>query len=238
MTQIDWTRLVSEIRPFLEVLSFAASTLLGILGVLVLLQIRLARQSLRTAQLDIQTRIEREAIILAAEQCARFASEIIPPMSAQIVQSAQAGIKLEPFEPQNSKFDATTIDLRIAKEWFTQTPGPARDEFIKTLNLMESFAMYFVGGAANEEMAFPSVGTVFCSYVNYLVPLLVLLRTDQSVKTRTAAGPYQNLITLYTKWSSRLEDRQLDENVQKLLSRKAEIDPTPLPIHGSNEHSR
>jgi len=68
--------------------------------------------------------------------------------------------------------------------------------------------MYFAKGAADEEIAYPAVGAVFCDNVLVFAPLLISLKKHEN--PNMASGPFQNLIHLFGLWSTRAKRDSLE----------------------------
>ena len=114
----------TNIRDVLEVLAFAATTILGVLGFFVLYQLKLAkdslvtaRQSLESTNEDMQTRIKREAVVLTAMQVERFGCQMAPRMTSAMMAYEAAKMPLLPWKLNNKAFDRTSIDVEAADRW-------------------------------------------------------------------------------------------------------------------------
>ena len=205
---MDWAQLFNKVRDLFEVLSFLSSIILAALGFAIFRQLKFSKQSIETAQEDLkvasdalttakddlQIRIRRESVILAAEQVEKFGKEIIPS-AAKVVDRVRAeGIQINEWKLENTLFDTASIkDFEAANKWLRSFKKPEDvPALIQILNGLESFAIYFVGGAADERVAYPSVSPVFCSLVRQLAPLLVSLRQK---KSQIVSRPYQNTVT-------------------------------------------
>ena len=81
-------------------------------------------------------------------------------------------------------------------------------EFTNLMNAMEGFCIYFVSGVADEKVAFKSLSSTFCSFVEGLLPLLVPLTDGEN---RFAAT-----IQLFQIWHSRLESENLEKQKKEL----------------------
>ena len=92
---MDWNTLYIYLHGFFEILYFISGIVLAGLGFFVFQQLKLTQESIETTKInlqiasealstakdDIQIRIKREAVILAAEQAEKFGKEIIPNVS-------------------------------------------------------------------------------------------------------------------------------------------------------------
>lgn len=199
MKEIDWNNTYLYLRGFLELLNFLSGAIIATLGFFVFRQLKLAQESietakdaLTTAKNDIQIRIKREAVILAAEQVEKFGKEIIPKVGKIIDECTTKTIFIDEWELKNHLFNESSINnLNQADEWLSNIKDTEiQTQVIQVLNEHEAFAMYFVGGAADELVAFPSTATVFCSNVKRLVPMLLALR-NANFQSKFASGAFQ-----------------------------------------------
>lgn len=237
----DPLSMFQNVRDVLELLSFVGTIVLGIFGFFIFLQLRMAKDSLNTAKKtlettneDMQTRIRREAIVLAAQQTERFAKEIIPVTCKHWDDLTRTGIELPDWHLENELFDNSSLkEPKKAEEWLaTLEKNHKVSDLIEVLNQHESFAMYFVGGAADEEIVYPSLANVYCSHIRTLAPLLVNLRFGPAKKA-AASGPYQNTIALYQTWSARLESHELEIEAAKLSAKREGIHTSSIPVFGT-----
>lgn len=248
---MDWGSLFHYIRNFLEVLYFISGVILAALGFAVFRQLKLSKKSIETSQEnlrvasealttakdDLQIRIKREAVILAAAQVEKFGKEVMPKAKEVTDRIKGEGIEISEWKLENNLFDETSIkDFEAANTWLRSLHKPGNvPALIQILNEFESFAMYFAGGAADERITYPSIAPVFCSYVRDLAPLLISLRQK---KTNIVSGPYQNIVFLYDKWASRLRKDELDSQAARLLAESSGIHITEIPIIGESGNKR
>ncbi|HEV7701747.1 MAG TPA: hypothetical protein VGO43_16060 [Pyrinomonadaceae bacterium] len=226
-----------DMRAVLEVLSFVATIALGIFGFLVLSQLRLAKASLDTAKetleaakADMQTRIEREAVVLAAAQIDILAKEIIPTSSHLVRSLREAGLRDAPWELDDHELKNTSLkEPEKAREWVKDTIEK-KISVVDLMNQLEAFAIYFVGGAADEKVAFSCAAAVFCADVELVAPFLVMVRVTP--RGKFAIGPYENTVALYQLWAARVKKEALDTQAARLLAESKDIHLSEIPILG------
>lgn len=230
---MSWAELYQIIRGVLELLQFISSVVLAGVGLLVIKQIRLAKASLTTAQDDLRIRIKREAVVLAARLTEKYAESILSQYNDLIDAFDEAKITTDRWKLENNHFDENSIrDLNKANAWLRSVRAAGKQNMaIEVLNAHEAFAIYFVGQAADERIAFPSIAPVFCDCIETLAPTLLSLR-NKGLDLKTVSGPYQNTVTLYDKWASRLRKQSLDAEAAKLQASSSEIHITDIPILG------
>lgn len=217
---------VDQLRYWLELGSYVSGIILTIFGAIALWQLKLAKDSLVTAKnslklaadelehakSDLRLRVKREAIVLAAQQCEKFAEHILPRYAASHQKIIENGNDLYKWTVVNKLFDETTVqEIKQAKEWSDKISAQeeTRAAVVRILNDHEAFAIYFAKGAADETVAFPSVGVVFCDTVEICAPFLIAIRKNEA---NVASGPFQNLIALYSTWSARIKQQSLEES--------------------------
>ncbi len=92
--------------------------------------------------------------------------------------------------------------------------------------------MYFAKGAADEQIAYPAVGSVFCLWVTYLAPCLISLRKHDPNIT---SGPYQNIVALFSAWSSRIKKEELELKRFEISSELLGIHSSDIPAIGTRK---
>jgi hypothetical protein len=237
-----------HLRFFLELLSFVGNFIVAVVAAVALYQIILAKRSigtanqnlklaadaLETARSDIELRSKREAVTLAADRCAAFADKI-PECAASLNAIVTTGTPIKTWILEDTRFSKSSIkDWDAAKQWLDQLQPPQRDQASSILNLLESFAMYFAEGAADERVAYSSVGPVFCSYVDRLAPYLILLRAKEAA---VASGAFQNIVTLYEVWTSRMKRHMLESERRIISAKLSGIDTSDIPPIGTKRSS-
>jgi len=115
------------LRSLLEALFFLGGIAVAIAASKALEQIRLAKEqltiaadALRVTKTDIALRVRREALLLAAEQCDRFAEKIIPQAYEwqKAVDKAGGTRKRWPMNDQEFAW-ISLVDPKAAKMWTT-----------------------------------------------------------------------------------------------------------------------
>jgi hypothetical protein len=228
---------------------FASGVVVAGATVLVLYQIHVAKQTLSalhqqltiaTAALtvardDIRIRSQREAVVLAAELCEKFAAQIIPRVTANIRHITDLKIQLRAWELSDASFDEPAYVQRPeVRSWLasTQNPPAAIEHILAVLNDLEAFAIYFTRGAADEAVAYPVVGAIFCAWVENFAPHLIAARTKM-VKGLTS-GPYQNIVELYKMWSVRTRRKELELKANRINLELSGLPSSDLRPIGTN----
>lgn len=228
-----------EHKDLFEVLSYLSVIIGSAAAVFAAFQIYYAKESVKLAassfdlaKTDSHIRLKREAIVIAAERCEQFAREILPFLNANVEEITRIGISNEAWQLENHLLNESSIkDWDAANEWLAKLrPSPIGNDVVRALNILESFAIYFVKGAADEQVAFPSIGVSFCLYINKVAPYLILLR--QKKLLRQASGPFQNIAALYSLWSDRLNKEALQLESNKINEKLSQIHSAEIPPVG------
>ena len=241
----------NQIRTVLELLYFLSGIILAIVGTIALVQIFLAKRTLSTAQknlqlaveaieiakTDIQVRSEREAVVLAAERCDIYANEILPFIGDLLVEMYSKGISVEEWKLVNTSLDDSSLsNWDKANAWLDKIDLTISNQIITFFNKLESLSVYFVKGAADEQVAFPSIAITFCSDIEKLAPFLIKLRQQRTTKhtknyIEHPSGPFQNTIQLYAIWADRIKKQDLELSASRITQELSGITTEPvLPI--------
>ncbi len=166
--------------------------------------------SLVFAQREMVIRSRRESVILAAEICERWADRLIEECGNNLLDLGRK-IKIQDWGLSNHHFrPGSLVQESDASEWIKQVHETnSLNEVARVANRLEGFAVYFTSGAADEEIAFSSMGPLFCGWIRNLSPFLVLARS-QSKETLTS-GSYESVVRLYDLWARRMTKSQLEE---------------------------
>jgi len=211
-------------RAIFEFIYFLSGPLLVIIGCIGLTQLNIAKK-------DITLRCKREAATLATLQCQRYFAEIIPLNDELYISLKKEEIVLKQIK-DIKEFSRKALFCAMSKEQINKLITVAvkieiADILSKDLNAMESFAVYFVKGVADEDIAFSSVGLTFCNSVERLYPFICILHGD------SLPYYYHNIVMLYQIWSSKAKKYNLEnlsnEIKNKLKTMKVDkIDPIGL----------
>ena len=205
---------IGRIKDYLEMASYGATIVIAIFAFVALKQIRLARLQLNVAsdalvvaKDDIKIRSRREAIALAAKHCEDFGDVILPKLNTWCNEFKNKNITLVRWPLLNKTFDDTSIkDQNDSHAWVQKVRSQQLgNHACFVLNQCEAFAIYFATGAADEEVAFPVAGPLFCQFVEIFAPWLISMRINKDVLF--TSGKYANTVRLYEIWSDRIRVR-------------------------------
>lgn len=217
-------------NPWLDYVSCATNVVLAGCALYALKQIRAAIEQvklsaeqtktmadqLKIAREDVEIRYTREATKVTLDQCARWASRILPELNRLSDGLVKAGYTFPKDANPSFTLARAKQDPHIQKIWGTQL----RLEVLAALNEAESFAMYFTSGLADESIAFPPVAQGYCQLCQGLASFIGVHRPENSVQL------YPNLVRLYEIWASRLEHEKLNVQQRNLDAQKSGLPPT------------
>ena len=90
---------------------------------------------------------------------------------------------------------------------------------------MDAFSVYFTTGAADERVAFSSVGSTFCSTTKQLLPGIV---------PHLESGHFRNLFRLFLIWNGRLVSERLLREKSQIEQRLKKVDNKFISPVGTN----
>src|SRR6185437_7555053 len=182
-----------NVLRYLEAAYYVSGVGLLIVAVLALRQIGVARNTLKVLKRDIVLRSQREAAALAAQQCEKYV-EFFPKLNE--LKAAMKAIGLTPAKTRdhrfNLEFDVAEVKTTEARAWL-KTLGEHLGLALDVLNKIDSIAIYFAKGVANEEIAFASIGESFCTQVEELYFLILHVHEFYP-------SSYESVIQLYKVW--------------------------------------
>jgi hypothetical protein len=197
---------------------YISSPVLVIIGLIALYQIILAKRTLRVTS-------QRESACLAAQQCEKMAHEIVPINDNLIKQLVEQ--KIPYYQGPVDFNNANLKSNKVALVFISQCDKDLNKiiTILKILNSLDAFSLYFMKGVADEEIAFTSVGSTFCSIVKIFSPFIALLNQDQHA--------YLNIQALYNIWSQRIEKMKLQDqlsSIRESIDKIVDEGPTPIGV--------
>jgi hypothetical protein len=190
-------------KEYVEIVSNIAQPLLVVLGCFVFAQIKLAKD-------DLRTRSKREAATAAAELAERYRKEILTAQSEyyKLVRSKNfsvTGINLESLSIKDFYTEEVQDLSTEHKQYnndllaFFQSNRDAFNACQDVLNSLESFAINFTKGIADQEIVFTAISKSYCQFVERSFPMLCFLRHKDQFNF------YENVVELYCEWSNMIK---------------------------------
>ncbi len=207
-----------EHKSILENLYLLSGPIIALFGFFIFRQISLAKEQiiiakgqLEEAQKQLKISSKRDSIKLAAEQIYFLLNDIVKHSNDFYLKRTAANIDLIEIPTKVFEFDdiKKVIKDKNPKEYIDKLLTTGTD-FLLILNLLETFATYFIQEVADENVAFEAVGATYCSIVEQHSYILSAVRKGKKDKPRTN---FSNLIKLYNIWSDRLES--IDMTMEK-----------------------
>lgn len=181
----------------LEGASYVSNVLLFFAALYGFKQVRIALAQFNLTKKDIQDRSNREAGMLAANQCEKYATHIIPHADALVRCLREKSL----FKKWSPNSDFSSSEPKQFELWYQlcRDNPDFEKKVTDCLNVLESIAIYFHKELADESVAFPSLGRNFCELCEVFYPYLSHHRRYEQHRL------YQSTVALYKLWSPRLE---------------------------------
>lgn len=191
-------------KSLIENIYLLSGPLIAILGLAGIIQLKLTKKAIIISS-------KREAAKFAANQIDVYLSHIMPLIN-QIFDSEKKekinGIKLKTREFNNKAVIEELGIEKVAEVFALRMKNPK----LKLLNSIEAFSTYFTKGIADEEIAFSAVGLTFCNTIESLHFDIAICRKKEEEYS------FQNLVSLYEIWSSRLKKEKLSREKDEILN--------------------
>ena len=214
---------LTQAKDWLEISYYISQIIIMILIAVGLRQLQLAKKQIETTKNIFKTQSKRAAVEAAVVECRHFANTIIPDRIALDKYCKENEITL--FE--DIKFSLTddgfSINTKDLKEEDLEKIASAHDIINRLINSMESYALFFLSGVADEKIAFHSNAKAFIEMAEHIFKLFPICNVEED-----DAEPIK---TLYFMWQEKYENKKLkikkDEIEKKLSSYSA---PNLKPI--------
>ncbi|SHG70579.1 hypothetical protein SAMN05444483_12330 [Salegentibacter echinorum] len=208
-------------KDILEIIYFLSTPLLALFAYKALGQIKQTKNQIDESRKSRQLSSKRESYKLSAEKCDYFLNNLIPKMN----------LIYRKLEEENVKFFEDS-EVIIANKRITVNPDLKKPEdllkliddvpILELFNALESFAVFFVSGVADENIAFLTIGRSYCSTVKTYLPILIPLSDNNK--------HFANTLNLFIIWHSRIEKENLEKEKTKIeeklkQSQTVNIDP-------------
>lgn len=224
-------------KSLVENLYLLSGPIIAIIGSFVIYQLYLAKKAIKLSENQLtqaknylKTISKREAASIAAKRVEFFIAKIIPLGNKIHEEKEKSDIvvfkgKVKDFN--QSEFGDWTKEYQ--KFFFDLIDNNRILLGLDLINYLEGFAVYFTKGIGDEKIAFSSIGSQFCDYVETYYPSISFIRTDNNPNKS-----YDNLVELYEIWSKRLKkfeseelikmkEKMIQEEQERLKSMKDEI---------------
>jgi hypothetical protein len=200
---------MQTVRLVLEVFYFISGPMIALFAFLGLKQLTIAKNNAKMSA-------KRESYRLAADQCTHYFQNMIPLQNRLDEVISEKKVTFFDRAKVTIEHKEIKIGFNTKKDGLVGEITPIAIELLSVLNSLESFALFFVSGVADETLAFSSVGRTFCGEVRKLLPVIVLLAEGE--------GNFRNTIRLFLIWNERIESTKLLKNKEAIEDRLKKLD--------------
>ncbi|WP_422103161.1 hypothetical protein [Vreelandella sp.] len=220
MPLVDSPSLFTEIRDWLEILYFVSGFVMMILFGFGLWQLKLAKDQISLAKDQLQTsknifktQSKRAAIEAAVVECRRYSETVVQDSLALDKYCKEHEITLFDDVVFKKTEDGFSIDPSDVKKEDVVKLAEAEDIVNRYINGLESYALFFLSGIADENIAFHTNAKEFLESAERGFKIFPFTNIDQD-----DAEPIK---VLYFLWHKKLEAKRLkieQKNIEKKLS--------------------
>jgi hypothetical protein len=223
-------------KSLIENLSYLSSTIVGILGLIIIWQLIIAVKSLKTAKNaleqakdEFKISSKRYAVHEAAKLCEKFTDQTLRKIN-DFERNNMELVKQYPkvLEPIESWDFSSKIKVKNRKETIESVDKiftKNSEFFLNIMNEFEVFAMYFTKQIADEDIAFQTLGKTYIDYVENYHPIILIMNGAQK------GTAFRNIRELYAMWQNKTKRQtltQLSEKVKEELEKTVEKTVKPF----------
>lgn len=184
-------------------------------------QVQIASNQIKLTKEIASANARRESVKLASENCRYFAEQVIPAMNAAMKKYKeqncaflnpvpQAAGSPPPFIITNGDFSQVNYDIKriTPQDW-----EKVSVELVGFLNKLESFAIPFAAGVADDDTGFMETAPSFIIGLNAVMPAIYYLRTTQGSR-------WSSVLKLFNIWNNRIAAQALEpamKDMQKMI---------------------
>ncbi|HXL22493.1 MAG TPA: hypothetical protein VOA78_08510 [Candidatus Dormibacteraeota bacterium] len=210
----------------LECLYYVSGIAVAVLVAFGLRQIRITSEQLRLTKEIAELAKKRESVKFAAAQCSYFAATVVPQL-AQLNSLCHASkvtcFDLPRREP-NIPLTISEIDRPHPSFDLKQVQAPWDHigyAASNCLNSLESFAIPFAAGVADDAVGFQETSALFCDSIHRYLPMIWHIRLTQDAR-------YPSALTLYCNWENRRQAERAAPLVKRVQALAESIDKNKI----------
>jgi hypothetical protein len=199
---MEW---IDTSKSILENIYFLSGVILIITLVIGIIQISMAKKT-------IKINSNRAAASLAANQIQNYCTKIIELQNRLFFEETKTKVPI--IKINVGEFNQSYLKEKLGEPTYFNNIKkriPVALYVLDVLNAMESFAIYFTKGVADEEIAYSSIGRTYCNTVEKLYFDIASCLEDENNKY------FSNIRELYKLWSNRLKGEKLSNEKEQLL---------------------
>lgn len=204
---------IQNLRTTLEILNWIGGICVAVFAYMGLRQLKIALQQLEVSKKTIAVASARDAHKIAADQVSVFVNAVIPLLNALDEKINQEKVTFFSRAEIGIENKTITVMAQVDKEYEDEVMKLA-GELTNLFFALEAFAVYFMSALASEDLAFSSVGVLYCYCVGKTLPAMIVLNPDQK--------NYVNMLSLYFRWNLKLNAMDIQrkqDNLQKQSKR-------------------
>ena len=190
------------LRTVLELLYFASGIAIAVAAFFGLRQIKVGLEQVRLTKQIADTNGRREAAKLAAEQSRYFAEVAVPAFAKLKSEYKRLGLTFLSIQPQFTIQNGEITNTNFSVQLWDEQVSKIDEVLVNYLNNMESFAILFAAGVADDDLGYQETARAFCQGVLICMPAFFHMR-------RINAARYESTIRLYDIWNKRLAAQAL-----------------------------
>lgn len=195
-----------QTKSLVDNLSSLSSVIIALFSIVGVIQIIQAKRALIINS-------KREAASMAAQQVKDYGERIIPILTKY--DAILRNNKIESHFNQGQEFTEEVANNKFGKDFVKSEMIkriPCALEMCDALNALEGFAIYFIKGVADEQIAYSSIGRTFCFSIEQYYLEIAANRSEND-------PAFQNTIELYKIWKPRLEKDKLAREQIKIMEK-------------------
>ncbi|KAA8782523.1 hypothetical protein EC604_01500 [Paenibacillus amylolyticus] len=175
-------------------------------GIILVVGVAFGAKQLTLLKKDLNDRNRRAAAEKSIEYLAYFEKEIVSTVS-EFGKSFREEVATPADDRYlfNKDFRLTTDTL--TKEIYAECIIKQRLQIVTVLNRLEFFSAVIESRITDEELLYVPTSKLFCEFISSNHVFISLLRDSGT--------PYKNLVSLYLKWSKRMEVEKLKLQVEE-----------------------
>jgi hypothetical protein len=209
---------IESLKTFLEIVNWISGILIAVFAYLGLQQLKIAKDSITISS-------KRDAYKITADKVGAFADHIIPLIND--LNEKVEKKKITFFSETEIKIEEKRIRVKTPKgEKHAKDLVSISKELSCLFNALEGFAIYFTSGVASEELAFTTVGIVYCESVKTYLPAIIISSENNKY--------YKHLLGLFFRWNKRISKMNLmnvlksQKEIQQQLEKINDTSITPI----------
>jgi hypothetical protein len=214
---------MEKFKAILELVYFLSGPIIAYFAYKALGQITETKKQVNETKETRQINAKRESFEIAAEKCEYFMSTIIP-----LINNLDRAVS----EKEITFFEKSTVEMTndgIRVKPHSENTDEINKVFelpnLELFNPLESFALFFVSGVAEEKVGYLAVGHTYCRTVKRYAPLLVRLSENKH---------FNNTLALFSMWNQRIEKEELEKEKAKIDKKLSETKDISINAIGTN----